>query len=72
LRQERYAEAESQTRAGYNILAAQMDPKVSWLKSACQDLMEYYSALKQADQAAKFLAEIVVLEPKPVEVSDKK
>jgi serine/threonine-protein kinase len=72
LQQKRYREAESQTRAGYNILVTQMDPKVSWLKSARQDLVEEYSALKQADQAEKFRAEIAALEPKPVEVSSKK
>jgi serine/threonine-protein kinase len=67
LRQQKYAEAEAQTRAGFNTLTSQMDPKVSWLKSARQDLVEEYSALNQADQAAKFRAEIAALEPKPVQ-----
>jgi serine/threonine-protein kinase len=72
LRQKRYTEAESQTRAGYNTLVGQMDPKVSWLKSARQDLVEEYSALNQVDQAARFRDEIAALEPKPREVSAKK
>ena len=72
LRQKCYAEAESQTRAGYNTLVPQMDPKVSWLKSARQDLVEEYSALNESDQAAKFRGEIAALEPKPGEVSAEK
>jgi len=72
LRQNHYAEAESQTRAGYDTLATQMDPKVSWLKSARQDLVAEYSALHQADQAAKFRAEIAALDAKPTQLANKK
>ena len=72
VRQKKYTEAESQTRAGYNILVSQMDPKVSWLKSARQDLVEEYSALSQADQAAKFRAEIAALDAKPTQVATQK
>jgi serine/threonine-protein kinase len=72
LRQQKYAEAESQTRAGYNTLTSQMDPKVTWLKSARQDLVEEYSALHQADQAAKFRAEVAALDAKPTQVVTKK
>ena len=72
LRQNRYAEAESQTRAGYGTLATQMDPKVSWLKNARQDLVEEYSALNQAAQAAKFRAEAAALDAKPLQVAGKK
>jgi hypothetical protein len=50
LRQNRYAEAATQTRAGYDILTPQMDPKVSWLVNARKNLVEEYSALKQPDQ----------------------
>jgi serine/threonine-protein kinase len=72
VRQKRYAEAEAQTRAGYNTLTTQMDPKVSWLRNARQDLVEEYSALNQAEQAAKFRAEVAALDAKPAEVSAKK
>ena len=40
LRQQRYAAAEAETRVGYDILIAQMDPKVSWLINARKDLVE--------------------------------
>ena len=57
LRQKRFAEAAAETLGGYDILKPQMDPGVSWLKSARTDLIEAYEALKQPDQAAKFKAE---------------
>ena len=72
VRQKKYAEAESQSRAGYNTLVRQMDPKVSWLKSARQDLVEEYVALNRADQAAKFRAEAAALDAKPTQVASKK
>ena len=51
------SEADTETLAGYEILKPQMDPNVSWLKSARTDLIEEYDALKQPEQAAKFKAE---------------
>jgi eukaryotic-like serine/threonine-protein kinase len=73
LRERRFAEAEAETRAGYDILSPQMDPKVSWLTNARQDLVEEYDALHQPQQAAKFRAEIAATQsPKPPEVSAKK
>jgi eukaryotic-like serine/threonine-protein kinase len=57
LRQRRYAEAVSESRAGYGILIKQMDPKVSWLVNARTDLAEEYDALKQPEQAEKFRVE---------------
>ena len=64
LRQNRYAEAEAETRAGYEILIKQMNPKVSWLANARKDLAEEYDALKQPDQAAKFREETASLDSK--------
>jgi hypothetical protein len=72
LRQRRFAEAEAETRAGYNILAPQMDPKVSWLTNARQDLVEEYDALKEPEQAAKFRTEIAAMAPKQASVVAKK
>ena len=72
LRQRRYAEAQIETRAGYDVLITQMDPKVSWLVNARKDLVEEYEALKQPGQVAKFQAEIVRTQAKPSEVSSKK
>jgi serine/threonine protein kinase/Tfp pilus assembly protein PilF len=62
LRQNRYADAESESRAGYEILVKQMDPKVSWLMNARKDLTEEYDTLKQPEQAAKFRAEATALD----------
>jgi len=57
LRQGRYAEAEPESRAGYEILAKKMDPKVSWLVNARKNLIEEYDALHNPEEAAKFRAE---------------
>ena len=54
LRQKHYAEAEKETRTGYDVLVPQMDPKVSWLVNARNDLVEEYQALKKPDEATKF------------------
>ena len=72
LRQQRYAEAESETHTGYDILRAQMDPKVSWLKNARKDLVEEYDGMKQPEQAARFRAEIAANETKTPDISAKK
>ena len=61
------AEAEKETREGYDILSKQMDPKVSWLVNARQDLVGEYEALKQQEEAAKFKAEIAEIESKAPE-----
>ena len=72
LRQLRYADAEAETHAGYDILSTQMDPKVSWLVNARKDLVEEYEGLKQPEQAAKFRAEIIANEAKPPDISARK
>jgi eukaryotic-like serine/threonine-protein kinase len=72
LRQHRYADAEAETHAGYDILSAQMNPKVSWLMNARKDLAEEYEALKQPDLAAKFRAEIAANETTAPGISAKK
>lgn len=64
LRQNRYLDAEVETRAGYEILIKQMEPKVSWLVNARKDLAEEYDALNQPAQAAKFRAEAAALDSK--------
>jgi serine/threonine protein kinase/tetratricopeptide (TPR) repeat protein len=64
LRQSRYADAEAETRPGYEILVKQMAPKVSWLMNARMDLAEEYEALNQPEQAAKFRAEATALDGK--------
>ncbi len=56
--EKRYAEAERETLAGYNILLKQTSPTVSWLQSARKDLVTIYQALGQTDKAAHFRAEL--------------
>ena len=64
LRQNRYVEAEAETRPGYEILFKQMDLKVTWLVNARKDLAEEYDALKQPEEAARFRAETASLNNK--------
>jgi serine/threonine-protein kinase len=57
LREGRFADAERESRTGYEILAKQANPSVSWLKSARQDLVAEYDGLHQPDKAKAILAE---------------
>jgi serine/threonine protein kinase/Flp pilus assembly protein TadD len=57
LRQHRYPEAEREVRAGYQIVARQAAPNVSWLKSAREDLVALYTELQQPEQAETFRLE---------------
>jgi serine/threonine-protein kinase len=54
LRQQRYADAERATAAGYAILARQADPAVSYLTAARSDLAAIYDALGRPERAAEF------------------
>ena len=56
--QHRYAEANVESLAGYQILMKQTSPSVSWLQAARNDLVEEYNALHQPDKAARFRAEL--------------
>jgi serine/threonine protein kinase/tetratricopeptide (TPR) repeat protein len=60
LREQRYAEAEVESRAGYEILIKQTNPTVSWLQNARQDLAEEYTALDRPADTAKFKAEFAL------------
>jgi eukaryotic-like serine/threonine-protein kinase len=57
LREGKVEEAEQQSLAGYEILAKQTNPTVSWLRSARNDLIEAYSRLHQPEKATRFIAE---------------
>jgi serine/threonine protein kinase/tetratricopeptide (TPR) repeat protein len=57
-REHRFADAEPESLAGYDILTKQANPSVSWLKSARQDLIAEYDALQQPEKAKKFQAEL--------------
>jgi serine/threonine-protein kinase len=54
LRQQRYADAETELLAGHRIVSRQTSPSVSWLKAAQDDLVTLYDATHRPDQAAKF------------------
>src|SRR6266550_7113111 len=58
LRQRRYSAAESEIRAGYELLMKQTNPPANWLSNARTDLEEEYDALNKPEQAAKFRAEV--------------
>jgi len=53
-REHRYADAEPESLAGYQIVSKQANPSVSWLKSARQDLITEYEALHQPEKAKRF------------------
>ena len=54
----RYAEAEAESRAGFEILSKQATPSKYWLDKARSDLAEEYAALKQPEKATQFRAEL--------------
>jgi serine/threonine-protein kinase len=62
-RQKRYREAESESLAGYEIVAKQASPSIDWLQGARQDLAAIYEALHQPEKAARFRAEAAANEP---------
>jgi eukaryotic-like serine/threonine-protein kinase len=53
LRQNRLVEAEPESKAGYEILASQANPSVTWLQQARTDLAEIHTGLKQPGKAAQ-------------------
>jgi len=57
LRQGRTAEAEVESKAGYDIVSRQTAPTVSWLTSAREDLAAAYDLLHRPEEAAKYRAE---------------
>jgi eukaryotic-like serine/threonine-protein kinase len=58
LRQNRFKDAESETLAGYVILAKQSSPSTSFIRAARKDLAAEYEALNQPQEAARFRAEL--------------
>jgi len=57
LRQGRPEEAERELKAGYDIVARQAAPTVSWLKTAREDLAVAYDALNRPEEAARYRTE---------------
>lgn len=65
VRQERYLDAEPHLLAGYELVAREAAPTVSWLRAARSDLATVYRETGRPDQAARFereQAEIEALE----------
>jgi serine/threonine-protein kinase len=60
LRQKRYAEARTETSAGYEILSAQANPSVSYLNSARSDLAEMHDALGDPHLASALRQELAL------------
>ena len=58
LRQGRFAEAATESQAGYDILVRQANPAVSFLRAARTDLAAAYDSLRQPEKAARFKAEL--------------
>ncbi len=56
LRQQKYREAEAECRAGYEILARQATPALTFITNARADLVVAYTALGRPAEAAKFRA----------------
>jgi serine/threonine-protein kinase len=71
LPQHRYADAETQSLAGYGILMKKTHPPANWLENARKDLVEEYGALHQPVQAAKFQAELAAAESSTLEAGKK-
>jgi eukaryotic-like serine/threonine-protein kinase len=62
LRQRRFAEAATESFAGYEILIKQADPGISFLINARKDLVEAYTALAQPEKGARFRQELAALD----------
>jgi len=58
LRQNRFADAEAESLAGYNLLSNQPFPPQTWLADARADLVEEYDGLHQPFKAAYFRAQL--------------
>jgi serine/threonine-protein kinase len=71
LRQHRYAQAEAESRAGYEIVSRTTNTSVRWLQSARQDLAEEYGALGQPEKAARFQAELASMKGQTQDLSTK-
>jgi serine/threonine-protein kinase len=71
LHDRRHAEAEAESRTGYEILAKQANPPATWLQNARADLAEEYDALRQPEKAVKYRAELAANGAKPPDTTRK-
>jgi serine/threonine protein kinase/tetratricopeptide (TPR) repeat protein len=71
LREGRYAEAEAESRKGYDLLSKQASPPGYWMQNSRTDLAEEYDALHQPEKAGKIRAELAANESKTPETARK-
>jgi serine/threonine-protein kinase len=69
LHQRRFAEAQVETLAGYEIMVKQANPAVTFVQNARKDLVAEYDSLKQPDKAARFVAELTETTKKSASVA---
>ena len=62
LKERRFAEAQAETQAGYDILVKQTSGSLSFLKSARKDLVAEFDTLGKPDIAARYRAELAAAE----------
>jgi len=65
LKQGRTADAERESKAGYEIVSKRAAPSVSWLKSAREDLVAEYDTLHRPGDASRFRTEAARLAQTP-------
>jgi len=58
LHQRRFADAQVETLAGYEIMVKQANPAVTFIQNARKDLVAEYDSLKQPEKAARYAAEL--------------
>jgi serine/threonine-protein kinase len=62
LRERRFAEAQVETQAGYDVLVKQTSGSSSFLKGARKDLVAEFDTLGKPEKAAKYRAELAASE----------
>jgi serine/threonine-protein kinase len=70
LRENKFADAQVETLAGYENLIKQANPGTSYLRAARRDLAADYDAMNQPEKAAKYKAELAAAE-QPVSTAAK-
>jgi serine/threonine-protein kinase len=62
LRERRFAEAQVESQAGYDVIVKQASPALSFLKNARTDLVAEFDSLGQPERAAKYRTELAEAE----------
>lgn len=72
LREGRFADAERESRAGYEILVKEADPAVSYLRAARRDLVAAYDSMGTPGKGARYRAELAEMERRAADDAAKK